>query len=55
LLSWSTTTEGETLLDCTEIGATCRRLSLSKKEGFAKTIQFLKDKKLTRMKNSVFD
>ncbi len=44
MLFWSRTFEGETPFDLADFRATRRRLSLSEKEDFAKTIQFLKDK-----------
>ena len=44
MLSWSRAFEGETPFDLADFRATRRRLSLPKKEGFAKTVQSLKDK-----------
>jgi hypothetical protein len=46
MLSWSRTFEGETPLDLADFRATRRRLLLHKKEGFAKTVQSLKDKEV---------
>ena len=46
MFSWSRTFEGETPLDSADFRATRRRLSLPKKEGFAETVQSLKDKEV---------
>jgi hypothetical protein len=40
------TFEGETRLDFSDFRATRRHLLLSKKEGFVKTVQSLKDKEV---------
>jgi hypothetical protein len=49
MFSWSRTFEGETPLDLVDFN-----LSLSKKEGFAKTIQFLKKKKNDMNEKQIF-